>query len=81
MRKSVILCLLTTAISAQAAEDAAVPHKSQKDHGLHLDWLDRSVAPQQNFNQFANGRWKETNPITMLNGLHACEIHLLIQRN
>ncbi|MCX7091451.1 MAG: M13 family metallopeptidase [Legionellales bacterium] len=63
MRKSVILCLLTTAISAQAAEDAAVPHKSQKDHGLHLDWLDRSVAPQQNFNQFANGRWKETNPI------------------
>ncbi|MDN5864735.1 MAG: M13 family metallopeptidase [Gammaproteobacteria bacterium] len=31
--------------------------------GLHLDWLDRSVSPAENFYKFANGGWQEEHPI------------------
>jgi putative endopeptidase len=30
---------------------------------LHLDWLDRTVQPGQNFFAFANGNWQKDNPI------------------
>jgi putative endopeptidase len=31
--------------------------------GLHLDWRDLSVSPQQNFFGYANGTWQKKNPI------------------
>ena len=30
---------------------------------LHLDWGDRTIAPQQNFYAYANGTWQKKNPI------------------
>lgn len=30
---------------------------------LHLDWLDRSVSPADDFYTFANGGWQKNNPI------------------
>ncbi len=63
MRKSLILCLCTIAISAQAKEDIALSQTSQMLQALHLEWMDTSIAPQQDFNQYANGGWKANNPI------------------
>jgi putative endopeptidase len=31
--------------------------------GLHVDWIDKQVAPTQNFFGFANGNWQKKNPI------------------
>ena len=31
--------------------------------GLHLDWLDKSVNPGQDFYSYANGGWQKNNPI------------------
>src|SRR5699024_8895675 len=36
---------------------------SNAAHGLHLNWLDRSVSPAQNFYKFANGNWQKSHPI------------------
>ncbi|HEV2320954.1 MAG TPA: M13 family metallopeptidase, partial [Gammaproteobacteria bacterium] len=33
------------------------------DEGLHMDWLDKSVDPTQNFFGYANGGWQKANPI------------------
>src|SRR5690242_7811958 len=30
---------------------------------LHMNWLDKSVNPGQNFYQFANGTWQKNTPI------------------
>src|SRR3990167_9488247 len=30
---------------------------------LHLNWLDSSILPQDNFYGFANGGWQKKNPI------------------
>lgn len=62
MRKSLTLSLLMLAIPTQAAE-MMVSHQEQLIQGLHTDWLDNSVAPQQDFYQYANGAWKVSNPI------------------
>src|SRR5690242_14912940 len=31
--------------------------------GLHMDWLDKSVDPTQDFFHYANGGWQKQNPI------------------
>ncbi len=49
--------LCVTPVSALAGDN------SQMAHGLHLNWLDRSVSPSQNFYKFANGNWQKDNPI------------------
>lgn len=36
---------------------------ADKDDPLHLDWLDPSISPSQNFYAYANGGWKKQNPI------------------
>ncbi|MGE5626283.1 MAG: M13 family metallopeptidase [Bacillota bacterium] len=33
------------------------------DEGLHMDWLDKSVDPTQDFYGYANGGWQKANPI------------------
>ncbi len=30
---------------------------------LHLDWLDTSITPSENFYAYANGTWQKNNPI------------------
>ncbi len=35
----------------------------QDASGLHLEWLDRSVSPAQDFFEFANGSWRKQNPV------------------
>lgn len=32
---------------------------------LHLDWLDATVAPNQDFYAYANGQWQKQNPIPL----------------
>ncbi len=34
-----------------------------KDTGLHLDWMNKEVSPQENFFVYANGSWQKNNPI------------------
>ncbi len=35
----------------------------QEQSLLHLDWIDSSLAPGENFYAYANGRWQQKNPI------------------
>jgi putative endopeptidase len=49
--------LCVTPVSALAGDNG------QAAHGLHLNWLDKSVSPSQNFYKFANGTWQKDNPI------------------
>ncbi len=51
----IIIFLLIVSI----AQAAAVPGESS----LHLDWLDKSINPQKNFFQYANGGWQKNHPI------------------
>ncbi len=58
MRKSLVLSLMMAATAVHATDNVRLQQDS-----LHLDWLDTSVSPQQDFNQYANGGWKAKNPI------------------
>ena len=49
------LCLLP--ISIQAASENRAPD------ALHLDWLDKSVKPSDDFYAYANGHWQQNNAI------------------
>lgn len=54
LRRSLILgALCAVSLGAYAAGD----------EGLHMDWLDKSVDPTQNFFGYANGGWQKANPI------------------
>ena len=54
LRRSLILGVLCAAsLGAYAASD----------EGLHIDWLDKSVDPAQNFYGYANGGWQKANPV------------------
>ncbi len=58
------LFLLTVASTGGFAQNIERPSPdAQLTQSLHLDWLDPSVSPQQNFYQYANGHWKANNPI------------------
>ncbi|MFI4962935.1 MAG: M13 family metallopeptidase [Legionellales bacterium] len=37
--------------------------KPQSDSALHMDWLDTSTQPGNDFYAYANGSWKKNNPI------------------
>ena len=52
------LCALPTAAIA-----AKAPAPASASQGLHLNWLDKSVSPAQNFFEYADGGWQKTNPI------------------
>ncbi|MGC1182131.1 M13 family metallopeptidase [Legionella sp.] len=38
-------------------------HKLQADNALHMDWLDPTISPAQDFYTYANGNWQKNNPI------------------
>ncbi|MCR9191121.1 MAG: M13 family metallopeptidase [Gammaproteobacteria bacterium] len=90
MKKIVFLVLIMTAMLGFAQDiDAAEQHKQMLE-ALHLDWLDNSVAPQQNFYQFANGTWKINSPIpedrahwssfTILQEKNLESIHVMLEK-
>ena len=57
-----VLC--ATSLSVLAAVNTAAPGTtSAETAGLHLDWLDKSANPAQNFFEYANGGWQKQNPI------------------
>lgn len=53
MRRLSKLLLSLLSISAYASSE----------QGLHLDWMNRDVSPQENFFLYANGAWQKNNPI------------------
>nr|WP_269570510.1 hypothetical protein [Legionella tunisiensis] len=44
-----------------AAEPVATTNDDAK--ALHLNWLDTSITPNQDFFTYANGTWQKQNPI------------------
>ena len=55
-------CLLIGALCVTPVS-ALDGDNGQAAHGLHLNWLDKSVSPSRNFYKFANGTWQKDNPI------------------
>ena len=49
------ICVAPLAVSATG--------KGAPVEGLHVDWLDKSVDPTQDFFSYANGSWQKANPI------------------
>ena len=49
-------------LAAVAAISMTTPTLAQSQSGLAIENIDRSVRPQDNFDQFANGIWKKNNP-------------------
>ncbi len=59
-----ISLLCSIALGVPAAGQPAEQSASNGDvQGLHLNWLDRSVNPAQNFYAYANGTWVKDNPV------------------
>jgi putative endopeptidase len=52
-----VLCI------APAGALAGNSQATQPSRGLHLNWLDKSISPSQNFYKYANGNWQKNNPI------------------
>jgi putative endopeptidase len=48
--------------SVHASVGETPPGRARSD-GLYLNWLDRSVAPREDFFRFANGGWLKSHPI------------------
>jgi putative endopeptidase len=52
MRKFVLIFSILCSLNVFATSEA-----------LHLDWMDKNIAPQDNFYLYANGSWIKNNPI------------------
>ncbi|PJD93971.1 MAG: metallopeptidase [Legionella sp.] len=63
MRWSTLFLLTLASTGGFAQKLEASTKEAQLLQGLHLDWLDPKVSPQQDFYQYANGNWKANNPI------------------
>lgn len=59
----VLLSTLTLCPLQLLAIPSATTANTDETYGLHLDWIDKNIAPDQNFYQFANGMWQQQNPI------------------
>ena len=58
MKTSNVVLLTLVVCFTLAAPASAAP--ATPPWGLHLDYIDRSVKPGEDFNRYANGRWLET---------------------
>lgn len=54
------LALLTSTVAFSNIPDIK---KTPVNDALHMDWLDTSISPSQNFYAYANGSWQKNNPI------------------
>ena len=50
-------------ISTTVIGKAPVTSENNTEKALHINWLDASVPPSQNFYAYANGSWQKENPI------------------
>lgn len=57
----ILTCVLFCNSSLIAAHSEV--KKSDPSDALHLEWLNTSVSPAQDFYTFANGTWQKNNPI------------------
>ena len=57
---SALLCCAST-VCAKHMLETTNPNAALE--ALHLDWLDPSVSPYENFFNYANGQWQKQNPI------------------
>ncbi len=56
--------LFTLSLLCSSLGFASVDIKNtQPGDALHLDWIDSSVSPAQDFYHYANGHWQKNNPI------------------
>ncbi|MEO7047374.1 MAG: hypothetical protein ABI091_18875, partial [Ferruginibacter sp.] len=55
--------LLVTLALAPLASFAETPPNRDNLTSLHIDWIDKSIQPNQNFFGFANGNWQKNNPV------------------
>ena len=54
--------LVASSFLLLAEVPAPIVHQSPKNQGqsvLHLDWMDETILPSQNFYAYANGHWQE----------------------
>ncbi|WP_133136927.1 M13 family metallopeptidase [Legionella rowbothamii] len=58
--KVLTLAVLCTSSAFSANIDTA---KTQTGDALHMDWLDTSVSPAEDFYSYANKNWQKSNPI------------------
>ena len=61
MKIKLITLGLLCSFSALAADSAI--QKDQSNDALHMDWLNTSMSPNQDFYSYANGTWLTNNPI------------------
>jgi putative endopeptidase len=58
------LTLLSSSISIASNADLKPLDSSDKQQNpLHIDWLNTSISPDQDFYAYANGTWQKNNPI------------------
>ncbi|OGV49759.1 MAG: metallopeptidase, partial [Legionellales bacterium RIFCSPHIGHO2_12_FULL_42_9] len=61
---SVILAACSLLLNAEVLKQGAQQLKQSHEQGvLHLDWMDLTMPPGQNFYAYANGYWQQANPI------------------
>ncbi|EHL29562.1 M13 family metallopeptidase [Legionella drancourtii] len=63
MKFNIKLFTLALLCSSSAFSVGSAATKTATDTALHLDWLDTSVSPAQDFYAYANGSWQKNNPI------------------
>lgn len=61
LNKGLFTLGLLCAVSAYATNTEI--NKNQPHDALHMDWLDTSISPNQDFYSYANGTWQKNNPI------------------
>lgn len=61
---SVILVACSSLLSAEVSQyEMPLVLKNHEQTGLYLDWMDPAISPGQNFYEYANGHWRQENPI------------------
>lgn len=58
-----VTAVTMTLLSSIAPLSADSTAKAESAAALHLDWLDKSFKPSQDFYSYANGSWQKQNPI------------------
>lgn len=55
----VVGCMVSAGLNADSSATTA----NSMTNALHLDWIDKSVSPADDFFKYANGTWQKQNPI------------------
>lgn len=63
MRFRIAIFSAILGVSTTAMGKTQTMSNNNSADGLHLNWLDTSVSPAENFFAYANGNWQKQNPI------------------